>query len=156
MRIAIAADHRGFDAKRKLMAVLRQWGHEVEDFGCDGTSSATDYPDYAIPAAQAVGEGRADAGILLGGSGIGMCIAANKVIRVRAALAHDEITARRSREHNHANMLCLGSDMLSDADVKKIVQVFLNTPFGEGRHARRIEKLNAFERSHHRHAPHHP
>src|SRR6266496_3686722 len=91
MRIAVAADHRGFDAKRKLIPTLRQMGHEVEDFGCDSTNS-TDYPDFAIPAAKAVAEGRCEAGILLDGSGIGMSVAANKVKGIRAALAHDEVT----------------------------------------------------------------
>src|SRR5687767_2681419 len=146
MRIAIAADHRGFEAKRKLLPVLKQMGHDVEDFGCEGTQ-ASDYPDYAIPAARAVASGRCDVGILLDGSGIGMSVAANKVCGVRAALAHDEVTARLSREHNHCNVLCLGSDLLNESEIRKIIQVFLATPFGEGRHARRVEKLTALERN---------
>ena len=148
MRIAVAADHRGFEAKRKLVPILKQMGHEVEDFGCDGASSASDYPDYAIPAAQSVGGGKADVGIFFDGSGIGMSVAANKVKGVRAALAHDEVTARLSREHNHCNVLCLGSDLLNESEIRKIIGVFLSTPFGEGRHARRVEKLKEFERSH--------
>jgi ribose 5-phosphate isomerase B len=146
MRIAIAADHRGYDAKRKLLPVLKQMGHDVEDFGCEG-SQASDYPDYAIPAARAVATSRCDVGILLDGSGIGMSVAANKVCGVRAALAHDEVTARLSREHNHCNVLCLGSDLLNESEIRKIIQVFLSTPFGEGRHARRVEKLKDLERS---------
>ncbi|MCY2950965.1 MAG: RpiB/LacA/LacB family sugar-phosphate isomerase, partial [Planctomycetota bacterium] len=82
MKIAVAADHRGFETKRKLIPALRQWGHHVEDFGCDGTSMTTDYPDYAIPAARAVSDARCDAGIFLDGSGIGMSVAANKVFGV--------------------------------------------------------------------------
>ena len=147
MKIAVAADHRGFDAKRKLVPVLKQWGHEVEDFGCDDASSASDYPDYAIPAARAVAEGRCEAGIFLDGSGIGMSVAANKVPGVRAALAHDEVTARLSREHTHCNVLCIGSDLLNESEVRKIIQMFLSTPFGDGRHLRRVQKLNEFEQS---------
>src|SRR6266513_123031 len=105
MRIAVAADHRGFEAKRKLLPLLKQMGHEADDFGCDGTSAATDYPDYAIPAAKSV--------------------AGNKVKGIRAALAHDEVTARLSREHNHCNVLCLGSDLLNENEIRKIISVFL-------------------------------
>src|SRR5881394_204671 len=137
MRIAVAADHRGFEAKRKLLPLLKQMGHDADDFGCDGTSAATDYPDYAIPAAKAVAGGQCEAGIFLDGSGIGMSVEANKVKGVRAALAHDEVTARRAREHNHCNVLCLGTDLLSEDQIRQIVEIFLATEFGEGRHARR-------------------
>lgn len=148
MRIAVAADHRGFEAKRKLVPILKQMGHDVEDFGCEGNTSASDYPDYAIPAAQSVGNGQCEVGIFFDGSGIGMSVAANKVKNVRAALAHDEVTARLSREHNHCNVLCLGSDLLNESEIRKIIGVFLSTPFGEGRHARRVDKLKEFERGH--------
>lgn len=144
MRIAIASDHRGFDAKRKLIPALRQKGYEVEDFGCEGPTSC-DYPDFALPAGRSVAEGKCDVGIMLDGSGIGMSIAANKVHGVRAALAHDEVTARRAREHNHCNVLCLGTDLLSDAQLAQIVEIFLGTPFGDGRHSRRIEKIRLIE-----------
>jgi ribose 5-phosphate isomerase B len=147
MRIAVAADHRGYEAKRKLVPALRQWGHIVEDFGCQTSLTCSDYPDYAIPLALAVAEGRCEAGILFDGSGIGMSIAANKVRGIRAALAHDEVTARLSREANHCNVLCLGSDLLNDAEIRKITQAFLSTSFGDGRHARRVQKLNDLERS---------
>jgi ribose 5-phosphate isomerase B len=119
----------------------------VQDFGCHTASSCTDYPDFAIPASLAVAEGQFEAGILFDGSGIGMSVAANKVMGIRAALAHDEVTARISREANHCNILCLGSDLLNDAEIRKIIQVFLATPFGDGRHARRVQKLNDLERS---------
>lgn len=147
MRIAVAADHRGFEAKRKLIPALKQWGHDVQDFGCHTASTCTDYPDFAIPVSLAVAEGQFDAGILVDGSGIGMSVAANKVIGIRAALAHDEVTARISREANHCNVLCLGSDLLNDAEIRKIIQAFLATPFGDGRHVRRVQKLIELERS---------
>lgn len=144
MKIAVACDHRGFDAKKKLVPLLKKLGHEVEDFGCEGTASV-DYPDFAIPAARAVADSKQDLGILLDGSGIGMTIAANKVRGVRAGLVHDEITARRAREHNHCNVLCLGTDLLSEDQIRQIVEIFLCTPTSDGRHARRIEKLTSFE-----------
>ena len=145
MKIAVACDHRGFEGKRKLIPMLRQMNHEIEDFGCEGTSSV-DYPDFAIPAAKAVGDGKCEMGILLDGSGIGMCVAANKVLGVRAALVHDEVTAVRAREHNHCNILCLGTDLLSEDQIRHVVAIFLSTPVGDGRHKRRIEKLTKFER----------
>ena len=144
MKLAIACDHRGYEAKRRLLPVLKQQGHDVTDFGCDGPQ-ACDYPDFAAPAARAVANGTCEAGILMDGSGIGMSIAANKVHGVRAALVHDEVTARRSREHNHCNALCLGTDLLSEDQIRNIVQIFLTTEFGNGRHNRRVEKLTQIE-----------
>jgi ribose 5-phosphate isomerase B len=145
MKIALACDHRGYEAKRKLLPMLKKLGHEVRDFGCESTASV-DYPDYAIPAARAVADGTHDLGILLDGSGIGMSVAANKVRGVRAGLVHDTITAHRAREHNHCNVLCMGTDLLSEEQIRQIVEIFLTTPFGEGRHVRRIDKLSEFER----------
>jgi ribose 5-phosphate isomerase B len=144
MKIAVACDHRGYEAKRKLVPLLKRQGHEVQDFGCDSTA-AVDYPDFALPVARAVATGTHELGILLDGSGIGMSVAANKIRGVRAGLVHDEVTARRAREHNHCNVLCLGTDLLSEAQIREIVEIFLNTSFGEGRHVRRIEKLKNFE-----------
>ena len=144
MKLAVACDHRGYEAKRRLLPLLKKLGHEVEDFGCDGTQ-AVDYPDHAAPAARAVADGRCDAAILMDGSGSGMSVAANKVNGVRAALAHDEVTARRAREHNHCNALCLGTDLLSEDQIRNIVEIFLTTPFGDGRHARRVAKLRVLE-----------
>src|SRR2546430_8798471 len=144
MKIAIASDHRGFEAKRKLIPMLKQKGHEVSDFGCDNPTSC-DYPDFAVPAGKGVADGKYDIGIMLDGSGIGMSVAANKVKGVRAALVHDEVTARRSREHNHCNVLCLGTDLLSEAQITKIVEIFLNTTFADGRHTRRLEKIRQLE-----------
>jgi ribose 5-phosphate isomerase B len=144
MRIAVACDHRAYEAKRRLLPVLKKLGHAVEDFGCEGTA-AVDYPDYAAPAARAVSGGRCDVGILMDGSGIGMSVTANKINGVRAALVHDEVTARRAREHNHCNVLCLGTDLLGEDQVRQIVEIFLGTTFGNGRHAKRVEKLSAVE-----------
>jgi len=144
MKIAICNDHRGYDTKRRLIPLLGKLGHEVKDFGCEGTASV-DYPDYAIPAARSISQGECDLGIFLDGSGIGMTIAANKVRGVRAGLVHDEITARRAREHNHCNVLCLGTDLLSEDQIRQIVEIFLSTGGAEGRHIRRVDKLTAFE-----------
>ena len=144
MKLAVACDHRGYESKRRLLPLLKKLGHEVEDFGCEGTS-AVDYPDHAAPAARAVAQGRCDAAILMDGSGIGMSVAANKVRGVRAALVHDEVTARRAREHNHCNVLCLGTDLLSEDQIRQIVEIFLTTRYGEGRHARRVQKVKALE-----------
>jgi ribose 5-phosphate isomerase B len=144
MKVAVACDHRGFEPKRKLIPLLRKLGHEVEDFGCE-SAAACDYPDYAFPAARSVADGSNAVGILLDGSGIGMSVAANKVRGVRAALVHDEVTARRAREHNHCNVLCLGTDLLSEEQLRNIVEVFLVTPFTDGRHVRRVEKIARIE-----------
>ena len=151
MKLALACDHRGYEAKRRLLPLLKNKGHEVTDFGCDG-SAACDYPDFSTPVCRAVIAGQADVGILLDGSGIGMSIAANKIFGIRAALAHDEVTARIAREHNHCNVLCLGTDLLSEDQVRQIVEIFLTTPFADGRHVRRIEKLSELEREERRRA----
>jgi len=140
MKVAIACDHRGFEAKRRLLPVLRQKGHEVEDFGCEGPQSC-DYPDFALPAARSVAEGRNEVGIMMDGTGIGMSVAANKVPGIRAGLVHDEVTARTSREHNHCNVLCLGTDLLSEDQIRNIVEIFLTTSWTDGRHAARVKKV---------------
>jgi len=147
MKIAIACDHRGYDTKRKLIPLLQSMSHEVVDFGCESSVSC-DYPDFAIPAAEAVGRGECGLGILLDGSGIGMSVAGNKVCGVRAALVHDEITAVRAREHNHCNVLCLGTDLLNEEQIRHVVAIFMTTDFGDGRHARRIEKLKEYDERH--------
>ena len=144
MKISVACDHRGLEAKRRVLPVLRAAGHEVVDFGCDLPANC-DYPDYAAPAARAVAEGRCEVGILLDGSGIGMSIVANKIHGIRAALVHDELTASRSREHNHCNVLCLGTDLLSEDQIKRIIDIFLSTAFASGRHERRLAKIKQIE-----------
>jgi ribose 5-phosphate isomerase B len=144
MKIAIGSDHRGFDVKRRLIPLLQKLGHEVSDVGSEGRESV-DYPDFAFQVAQAVSEGRVDRGILVCGSGIGMCIAANKVKGVRAAPCHDSITAEMSRRHNDANVLCLSADLLGEELIERMVRIWLETEFEGGRHARRVEKITRIE-----------
>jgi ribose 5-phosphate isomerase B len=147
MKIAIGCDHRGYDAKQRILPVLRQLGHEVLDVGAGGRDSV-DYPDFAFAVATAVSEGRVERGILVCGTGIGMCIAANKVSGVRAAPCHDGITAEMSRRHNDANVLCLSADLLGADLIDRMVRVWLETPFDGGRHARRVEKIVRYEQEH--------
>jgi ribose 5-phosphate isomerase B len=144
MKIAIGSDHRGYDAKRRIIALLQQLGHEVQDVGPFGNESV-DYPDFALQVASAVGEQRVERGILICGTGIGMCIAANKVRGVRAAPCHDSITAEMSRRHNNANVLCLSADLLGDELMNRMVRIWLETDFEGGRHARRVDKIVRFE-----------
>ncbi len=144
MKIAVGSDHRGYDAKRRIVALLPQLGHEVLDFGAPGSDSV-DYADFAFPVAEAVGSGRVDRGILICGTGIGMCIAANKVRGVRAAPCHDSITAEMSRRHNDANVLCLSADLLGEELIERMVRIWLETEFEGGRHGRRVDKIARFE-----------
>ena len=146
MRIAVASDHRGFGAKEKIKAMLDELGYDVCDYGTSDTESC-DYPDMGYPAARDVSAGDVDASILFCGSGIGMSIVANKVHGVRAALCHDELSAEMSRRHNDSNVLCLAADMTTDALMRRIVNVYLNTPFEGGRHQRRVEKIREVEQS---------
>ncbi len=144
MKIALGCDHRGFNAKERLKAALEARGYEVLLFGAKDTSSY-DYPDAAYAAARAVREGKANRGILLCGSGIGMCIMANKVRGVRAALCHDELTAEMARRHNDANVLCLPADLVGEELMRRIIDVWLKTPFEGGRHERRVAKIAEYE-----------
>lgn len=144
MKVAVACDHRGFESKKRLITVLKGKGHTVVDFGCPNIS-ACDYPDFAVPAARAVANGDVEAGVLLDSSGIGMSVCANKVRGVRAAVVLDEVMARVARDANHCNMLCVGTDLLPQDQVLKIVEAFLTTPYSSGRHARRVEKITALE-----------
>ena len=144
MRIAIGSDHRGYDVKRRLVSLLERLGHQVLDLGTN-SSDSVDYPDFAFQVAPAVSEGRVDRGILVCGTGIGMCIAANKVRGVRAAPCHDSITAEMSRRHNDANVLCLSADLLGGELLDRMVRIWLETEFDGGRHARRVEKITRFE-----------
>jgi ribose 5-phosphate isomerase B len=144
MKIAIAADHAGFVLKEKLRQTLAEDGHEVADFGPAGTDSC-DYPDYAQPVAREVAEGRADRGILVCSTGIGMAIAANKVAGVRAAPAVSEDEVRLTREHNDANVLTLGARYLDPEQAWKMTRLFLHTDFAGGRHARRLAKIAQME-----------
>lgn len=144
MKIAIGSDHRGFEVKRRIASVLRQLGHEVIDVGPQSAESV-DYPDFAFQVATAVSGKQVDRGILICGTGIGMCIAANKVPGVRAAPCHDSITAEMSRRHNDANILCVSADLLGDELIDRMLRIWLETEFEGGRHARRVEKILKFE-----------
>ena len=149
MKIVIGSDHRGHAIKQRLAGVIQALGHEVRDLGVDSCDANVDYPDFAIPLAEEVGCGRADRGILLCGTGIGMCIAANKVKGVRAAPCHDQITAELSRRHNDANVLCLSADMLGEELIERMVKLWIATECEGGRHQRRIEKIARYEAERH-------
>lgn len=144
MRIAIGCDHRGLTLKQALMGYLSARGHTVEDSGCYDEAAA-DYPDAAKQVSYAVGKGDCHRGILVCNTGIGMSIAANKVSGIRAALCHDVFTARSARQHNDANVLCLGAAVVSQSMAEEIVQCFLTTEFEGGHHQRRLDKVRALE-----------
>ena len=143
-RIAIASDHAGFELKSHLIALLESQGYHVEDYGTHSTE-ATDYPHLCAAAARAVRDAKADVGIVLGGSGQGEQIAANKVRGIRAALCNDLYTARMARSHNDANVLSMGARVVGVGLAEEIVDLFLATPFEGGRHQRRVEQLMAIE-----------
>jgi ribose 5-phosphate isomerase B len=145
MRFAVASDHAGYALKEAAKRHLVSLGHVVEDFGTGGTESC-DYPDHGAAAARAVAGGRADRGVLVCGSGQGMCMVANKVRGVRAALAWNAEIAALSRRHNDANVLCLPARFVSEADALAIVDAWLAAEFEGGRHATRIGKLVRLER----------
>jgi ribose 5-phosphate isomerase B len=145
MRIAIGADHAGFPLKEDLAAFLGDEGHEVLDMGTH-SEEPVDYPPFCAAAARVVVAGEADRAILLGGSGQGEQIAANKVDGIRAALCHDLFLARLSREHNDANVLTIGARVVAPAYAREIVRVWLATPFDGGRHEARLEQIRRIER----------
>ncbi len=144
MKIAIAADHAGYQLKDSLKKLLDELGLVYEDFGTTSGQSV-DYPDYARTVAEGVANGAFDRGILVCGTGIGMAIAANKVGGVRAAAIVDTDTAKLSREHNDLNVLTLGARVLPESRAREIVKAFLQTPFEGGRHANRVAKIHAIE-----------
>ncbi len=144
MRIAVAADHAGYRLKTVVAAHLADSGHEVLDMGTNSEESV-DYPPFCAAAGRAVVDGLADFGIVIGGSGQGEQIAANKVNGVRAALCHDEFTARLARQHNNANVLAFGARVLADAYALNVVDLFLGTDFEGGRHQPRLDQLTAIE-----------
>ncbi|MDR1988718.1 MAG: ribose 5-phosphate isomerase B [Acidobacteriaceae bacterium] len=147
MRVAIGADHAGFLLKEHLKQTLQRLGHVVEDFGTNNETSV-DYPPICMAVGQAVAAGRADRGIVLGGSGQGEQIAANKVRGVRAALCNDLFTAKLSREHNDANVLAMGGRIVAFGLADEILHLWLSTPFEGGRHQRRIDQISAAEAAH--------
>jgi ribose 5-phosphate isomerase B len=146
MRISIGADHRGHDLKQKLIPWLQSQGYEVTDEGA-ATTDSVDYPDYAAKVAHQVAGGQADRGILVCATGVGMCIAANKVHGVRATTCQDEEVARLSRQHNDVNVVCLSGDRLDEPAAQRVLEIWLETEFEGGRHARRVEKIAEVERA---------
>jgi ribose 5-phosphate isomerase B len=147
MRIAIGADHAGFVLKEQLRAKLQADGHQVIDEGAHSAASC-DYPDFAAPVAHDVVEGRADRGILVCGTGIGMSIAANKIPGIRAALGTVPDEVRLVRQHNDANILTLGARFIDEPSAAALVDIFLATAFEGGRHAQRVAKIAALEEQH--------
>lgn len=144
-KIAIGADHGGFEMKEEVKRVLAELGHDYQDFGTHSTD-AVDYPDYAHLVARTVASGNCDLGIIIDGAGIGSCMVANKVPGVRAAMCYDEASARNSREHNGANVLTLGGKMIAIAPMPEIVRAWLSTELTEDRHRRRVDKITEIER----------
>lgn len=145
MKIAVACDHGGLGLKREIIAYLEQKGYEYEDFGTD-TADSCDYPDFALPAAEAVASGECAKGIVVCSTGIGVSIVANKVPGVRCAHCHDSYCAEFTRRHNDANMLALGEKVVGVGYALKIVETFLTTQFEGGRHQRRVDKIAAIEK----------
>ena len=146
MKIAVASDHAGLNHKNRAAQMLRELGHDVEDMGTHEEKSV-DYPDYAVPLAQAVADGSVDRGVLVCATGIGMSIAANRVKGVRAALCVDEHAAEMSRSHNDSNVLCLAGRTQSWEEVAGILKVWLDTRFDGGRHEPRIRKIDELPRT---------
>ena len=141
MKITIASDHAGFDLKSAIIKELKSQ-YQFIDLGCHSSQISVDYPDFANKAAQSIIKKEADFAILICGSGIGVSIAANRFKEVRAALCHNQKTAKLSRQHNDANVLCLGARIVSEDNAIKIVKSFLSTDFEGGRHIKRVEKLS--------------
>jgi len=141
MKIAVGSDHAGFALKENLVEYLRKKGYDVSDFGTYSEESC-DYPDYAKKVADAVVSGEVQSGLLVCGTGIGMSMAANKIKGIRAAVLSDEFSAKATREHNDANILCLGARVVDEEKAKKLLDIFLETPFSaEEKHSRRIRKI---------------
>ena len=144
MRIAVGADHAGYELKNHLARLLERQGHEIDDRGTHSGDSV-DYPDFAAAVAGEVARGVADRGLLVCGTGLGVAIAANKVGGIRAVTCNDLFTATKSREHNDANVLTLGARVVGEGLAEDIVRAFMETDFGAGRHQRRIDKIRALE-----------
>lgn len=146
MRIAVGADHAGYELKTEILNLLQGLGHNYRDFGPHEKEPGDDYPDFGVPVARAVANGEFDLGILICGSGVGMCILANKVRGIRAALCHDTFSARSSREDDNANILCLGARVIGVELAKEIVKTWLSAAFsGAERHKRRVRKVMGLE-----------
>jgi RpiB/LacA/LacB family sugar-phosphate isomerase len=141
-KIAIGADHGGFEMKEALKTVLKELGFEFQDFGTNSTAPV-DYPDFAQAVALAVARKTCDLGIMIDGAGIGSCMVANKIPSIRAAMCYDDASARNSREHNGANVLTLGGKTISQEKMREIVRIWLSTDLTEDRHRRRVAKIDA-------------
>ncbi len=146
MKVAVGADHGGFELKNLILDTLTDLGHEVIDLGCNSPESV-DYPDFAEKVARGVSDGSFDRGVLVCGTGIGMSISANKFPNVRAALCHNLFTARLSREHNDANLLAMGGRVIGTGIAKEMVKVWMETEFEGGRHEKRVNKIKVFDES---------
>lgn len=146
MRLAIGSDHRGVTCRRELFEYLSAQGHEVQEFGGDG-SDPVDYPEIAAQVARLVAQGECDRGIVMCGTGIGVSIAANKIRGIRAAVCHDRHTIEMSRRHNDANVLCFSAERPPDGDAKSMVSLWLATEFEGGRHQRRVDQIAQLEQS---------
>ncbi|OGX79543.1 ribose 5-phosphate isomerase B [Exiguobacterium sp. SH31] len=144
MKIAIGADHGGFNLKKDIIGLLEELGHEYKDFGTHSAESI-DYPDVAIPVAEAVAAGEFDRGILICGTGIGIGIAANKVKGIRAALVHDSFSAKATRQHNDSNIMTMGERVIGPGLAIDLVATWLDTDFEGGRHSNRVDKMSAYE-----------
>ncbi len=144
MKIAVANDHRGVKAMEQIKAIINQLNYEYVDFGTND-EQPVDYPDKAYEAALAVSSNQVERAILVCGTGIGMCISANKVKGVRAALCFDELNAMIARQHNNANVLCLSGDLMGSGALRTVVETWLKTEFSGGRHQRRVNKITAIE-----------
>lgn len=145
MKIAIAADHGGFELKDSMVEYIKSLGNEVMDLGTNSADSV-DYPDYAKKVCEEIQQGNSDLGILICGTGIGMSLAANKFEGIRAACVSDVYSAKMSRNHNNANVLCIGARVIGDEVAKLIIKTFLENEFEADRHQRRVDKIMAFEK----------
>lgn len=145
MKIAIAADHGGFELKDSMVEYIKSLGNEVLNLGTNSADSV-DYPDYAKKVCEEIQKGNSDLGILICGTGIGMSLAANKFEGIRAACVSDVYSAKMSRNHNNANVLCIGARVIGDEVAKLIIKTFLENEFEAGRHQRRVDKIMAFEK----------
>ena len=146
MKIAVGADHGGFSLKADIIEVLQKAGHEVVDVGAHSLDPSDDYPDFALAVGQAVQRGEAERGIIVCGSGVGACVAANKLHGIRAGICHDTYSAHQGVEHDNMNVLCLGARVVGVEVARELVQAFINARFsGQERHARRVAKVAAME-----------
>lgn len=147
MKVGISTDHGGFELKEQLVSFLREEGHEVEDFGAHSYDKTDDFPDFVVPMAKAVSDGRVERGIAVCGSGVGACIAANKISGVRASLINETYSAHQGVEHDDLNVMCIGGRVIGIETAKELIRSFLGAEYiGEERHERRLNKIRALEK----------